>query len=106
MNSEYYAPNLTSGGIHKNSHDIPQAHALLHGEECAAYGDAGIPRRWERGENRDTPVIWRVAMRPGKRRHMDAHTRPGRLQERLEHQKASVRAKVEHPFYIVKNLPG
>ena len=28
----------------------------------------------------------------------------GRLTEKLEHLKASVRAKVEHPFHVVKNL--
>jgi IS5 family transposase len=28
----------------------------------------------------------------------------GRLTEKLEHLKASVRAKVEHPFHIIKNL--
>lgn len=93
MDSEYYAPNLTGGDIHKNSHDIPQAHVLLHGEERTAYGDAGYQGVEKCEENRDTPAIWRVAMRPGIRRQMDAHTRPGRLQERLEHRNASVRAK-------------
>ena len=28
----------------------------------------------------------------------------GALQERLEDTKASIRAKVEHPFHVVKNL--
>lgn len=28
----------------------------------------------------------------------------GRLKEKLEHFKASIRAKIEHPFHIVKNL--
>jgi transposase, IS5 family len=28
----------------------------------------------------------------------------GRLQEKLERVKASIRAKVEHPFHVVKNL--
>ena len=28
----------------------------------------------------------------------------GRLTEKLEHLKASVRAKVEHPFHVIKNL--
>ncbi len=28
----------------------------------------------------------------------------GRLQEKLERLKASVRAKVEHPFHVIKNL--
>jgi len=30
--------------------------------------------------------------------------RQGKLLEQLEHAKASIRAKVEHPFHVVKNL--
>lgn len=33
-----------------------------------------------------------------------ARNRLGRKLEKLEHLKARVRAKVEHPFHIVKNL--
>ena len=42
-------------------------------------------------------------MRPGKRRALPP-TEIGRLQDKLEQLKASVRAKVEHPFHIVKNI--
>jgi IS5 family transposase len=45
-------------------------------------------------------------MRPGKRKQLDTRTRIGKLQEKLEHLKASLRAKVEHPFHILKNLLG
>ena len=31
-------------------------------------------------------------------------TKLRRMQEKLEHLKASVRAKVEHPFHVIKNL--
>lgn len=89
-----------------NSHDVTQAHALLHGEEQVAYGDAGYLGVEKRTENRDSSVTWRVAMRLGKRRQLDTRTRLGKLQERLEQMKASVRAKVEHPFHVVKNLLG
>lgn len=53
MNSEYHAPNLTGEDINKNSHDIPQAHVLLHGEERAAYGDAEYQGVEKCEENRD-----------------------------------------------------
>ena len=33
-----------------------------------------------------------------------AQQKLGRWTEKLEHLKASVRAKVEHPFHVVKNL--
>ena len=89
-----------------NSHDVTQAHALLHGEEHAVYGDAGYQGADKREENRNTPVTWHIAMRPGKRKQLNKRTRIGVLQEKLEHLKASVRAKVEHPFHIIKNLLG
>jgi len=40
-------------------------------------------------------------MRPGKRRALP-YTPLGRILEKIEYYKASVRAKVEHPFHIIK----
>ena len=42
-------------------------------------------------------------MRPGKRRALDKSPEGEQL-EWLEQTKASIRAKVEHPFHVVKNL--
>lgn len=42
-------------------------------------------------------------MRPGKRRALDKSPE-AEQQEWLEQAKASIRAKVEHPFHVVKNL--
>ena len=50
-------------------------------------------------------VADRRAMRPGKRRALP-DTPLGRILEKIEYYKASVRAKVEHPFHIIKNLLG
>jgi IS5 family transposase len=86
-----------------NAADVTQAHALLHGEEQLAFGDAGYQGVEKREENRGTTVTWHVALRPGKRRALP-DTELGRLDEQIEQAKASVRAKVEHPFHIVKNL--
>src|SRR5258706_2520333 len=49
------------------------------------------------------PVTWHVAMRPSQRKALPG-TPLGELLERIEHAKASIRAKVEHPFHVVKNL--
>jgi IS5 family transposase len=46
-----------------------------------------------------------VAMRPGKRRALP-DTESGRLDEQIERIKAGIRAKVEHPFHIIKNRFG
>ena len=86
-----------------NTNDVTQAHALLHGDERLAFGDAGYQGVEKREENKGSTVTWHVAMRPGKRRALP-DTELGRLDELIEKLKASVRAKVEHPFHIIKNL--
>jgi IS5 family transposase len=88
-----------------NVSDITQAHALLHGDETTAFGDAGYQGVERRQENEKSAVTWHVALRPGKRRTLP-DTKTGRLREQLEKLKASVRAKVEHPFHVVKNIFG
>lgn len=88
-----------------NTADVTQAHALLHGEEKLAFGDAGYQGVEKREEHQGNTVRWYVALRPGKRRALPK-TKLGKLTEQIEQAKASVRAKVEHPFHIVKNLFG
>jgi transposase, IS5 family len=46
---------------------------------------------------------WHFGMKPGKRRALP-DTPLGQLLEKIEHARASIRAKVEHPFHVVKNL--
>ena len=41
-------------------------------------------------------------MRPGKRRTLDKNSPWGNLLEKAEQLKASVRAKIEHPFRVLK----
>lgn len=86
-----------------NVHDVTQAQALLHGDETDVFGDAGYQGVEKREENLELPVIWHAAMRPSKRKALDKSA-VGELMEKLEHTKASIRAKVEHPFHVVKNL--
>ncbi len=47
---------------------------------------------------------WHVAIQPGKRRQLDPRRMWARLLEKAEQLKASIRAKVEHPFHVIKNL--
>jgi IS5 family transposase len=90
-------------GTAGNVSDITQAQALLHGNETDVFGDAGYQGVEKREENLEAPVTWHVAMKPGKRKTLPG-TALGDLLERIEHTKASIRAKVEHPFHVVKNL--
>ena len=85
--------------------DVTQADRLLHGEEVMAFGDAGYQGVDRRPERTHGQVRWHVALRPGKRRRL-ARDSLGRARERLEQAKASVRAKVEHPFQIIKQRFG
>jgi transposase, IS5 family len=92
-------------GTPANVADVTQAHALLHGQETEVFGDAGYQGVHKRPENRGKTLTWHVAMRPGKRRALK-QSRLGRLREQLEQAKARIRAKVEHPFHVIKNLFG
>lgn len=82
--------------------DVTQAHALLHGQERQAFGDAGYQGADTRPE-RSTDIPWHIAMRPGKRRALP-DTPHGRLLNQIETLKARIRAKVEHPFHVIKTL--
>jgi len=85
-----------------NVNDVTQAGALLHGEETVAFGDAGY-RGVDKREEAQGPK-WHVAMQTGKRRQLESRRKWARLLERAEQLKASIRAKVEHPFHVIKNL--
>jgi IS5 family transposase len=87
-------------GTAANVNDVTQAGALLHGEETVAFGDAGYRGVDKRPEAQGP--IWHVAMQPGKRKALDMTTKWARLLEKAEKLKASVRAKVEHPFRVIK----
>ena len=91
-----------------NAHDVTQAHALLHGEETDVFADSGyrgVEKR-EEVQARHPDVNWHIAMMPGKRRVLDKDTPMGALLEKLEKTKASIRAKVEHPFRVIKRQFG
>lgn len=90
-------------GTAANVHDVTQAQALLHGDEADVFGDAGYQGAEKREENLELPVNWHIAMRPGKRKALPG-TLLGELMEKVGQAKASIRAKVEHPFHVVKNL--
>jgi IS5 family transposase len=84
-----------------NVNDVTQAGALLHGQEADAFGDAGY-RGVDKREEAQGPQ-WHIAMQPGKRKHL-SDSALGQMLEQVEKIKASIRAKVEHPFHVIKNL--
>jgi IS5 family transposase len=100
-----------SGLVHRvsgtaaNVADIAQTHALLHGQEKTAYADAGYLGVEKREEivTRSPGVEWHVAAKRGKVKAM-AEGLAKELTVQLERLKAQVRARVEPPFHILKNL--
>ena len=93
-------------GTAANVNDVTQASALVHGEETDVFADAGYQGVAMREETQDMEANWHVAMRPGKRRVLDKSTPMGAIMEQLEKTKASIRAKVEHPFRVIKRQFG
>jgi transposase, IS5 family len=93
-------------GTAANVADVTQAAGLLHGQEKDVFTDAGYQGIAKRDEAKDLDVRWHVAMRPGKRRALNPNCKSDRLIDKIEKLKASVRAKVEHPFRVLKQQFG
>ena len=91
----------TVRGTAANVCDVVEANALLHGEETDAFRDAGYQGAHKRADAQPS-AAWHVAMRPGKRAALDKSKSVDALIDEVERIKASIRAKVEHPFRMVK----
>ena len=86
--------------------DVTEGNSLLHGDETVVFADAGYQGADKRPDAK-AGVRWQVAMRPGKRRELDKAGNPiDALIDKVEKLKASIRAKVEHPFRVVKRQFG
>jgi IS5 family transposase len=95
----------TVRGTAANVNDVVEANSLLHGQESDVFADAGYQGAAKRPDAKDD-VSWHVAMRPGKRRALDRTKTIDKLIDQIERIKASVRAKVEHPFRVIKQQFG
>lgn len=92
-------------GTAGNVADVVEGNSLLHGEETEVWGDAGYQGAHKRPDAKQG-VRWNVAMRPGKRAALDPEREVNQLVQKLERIKASIRAKVEHPFRVIKRQFG
>ncbi len=95
----------TVRGTAASVNDVVEANSLLHGQESVAFGDAGYQGA-EKRPDAAADVDWYVAMKPGKRAAMNKTSALGAILEELESVKASIRAKVEHPFRVIKRQFG
>ena len=90
-----------------NEHDVNVMSELLHGKEERAYGDSGYIGAKKRPEaikkNKDGKNIkYLINRRPSSIKKL---SKSGQYAaKKREHQKSSVRCKVEHVFAVVKNI--
>ena len=100
--------DVASGVVHTltgtaaNEADINQMAAVLHGREEAVFADAGYTGADKRPEHEDREVSWNIAIKRGIIKALPKGLRE--LAEPVERALSQVRAWVEHPFHIVKNL--
>jgi len=99
--------DAASGLVHSvvstaaNVHELNTAADRVHGEERVIYGDAGHIGIKKREAFKDCEAEMRIAMKPGQRRVLP-DTPERKLLDLIETAKAHFRAKVEHPFRIIK----
>jgi IS5 family transposase len=100
--------DVASGVVHTltgtaaNEADINQMAAVLHGREEAVFADAGYTGVDKRPEHKDREVSWNIAIKRSIIKALPKGLRE--LAEPVERALSQVRAWVEHPFHIVKNL--
>ena len=86
-----------------NEADVEQVADLLHGKEEQVWADSGYRGAQTRVQRGD--LQWHIAARPSDIAKLPEGRAKARVQ-RTEHDKASVRAKVEHPFRVIKRQFG
>ena len=100
--------DVASGVVHTvvgtaaNEADINQMAAVLHGQEEAVFADAGYTGADKRPEHEDRDVSWNITIKRSIIKALPKGLRD--LAEPVERALSQVRAWVEHPFHIVKNL--
>jgi IS5 family transposase len=87
-----------------NIADIVETAALLHGDEDAVFADAGYTGVAKREEMNTVTVDWQIAAKRSTVKKVDEKRPLRAILDKLEHVKASIQAKVEHPFHVAENL--
>lgn len=88
-----------------NVGDVTVTHARLHGKEDCVLGDSGYTGADARPELQRCKATFLIAKKRGKVKAIK-NARDKRQHERWESCKASMRAKVEHPFRVIKRQFG
>lgn len=89
-----------------NVADVIQVDQLMHGKETYVSGDAGYTDVEKRPEHQDRQMIYSIAARPSSYRKHAKKNLIARTRRKIEYAKAQLRAKVEHPFRVIKRQFG
>ena len=93
-------------GTAANVADVTQVDKLLHGAENVVCADAGYTGVEKRTEHDGREVIWQIAARRSTYKKLGKRSALYKAKRKIEKAKAQVRAKVEHPFRVVKRQFG
>ncbi|WP_161928853.1 IS5 family transposase [Pseudomonas yangonensis] len=93
-------------GTAANVADVTRVDKLLHGDEQRVGGDAGYTGVDKRPEHADRKVVWQIAARRSTYKKLGKRSVLYKAKRRIEQAKAQVRAKVEHPFRVIKRQFG
>lgn len=85
--------------------DVTLTDALLHGKEDCVFGDSGYTGADKRAELSNCKATFFIAAKRSKVKAI-GNARERKQVERWESWKASLRAKVEHPFRVIKRQFG
>ncbi|MEP8156959.1 transposase [Klebsiella pneumoniae] len=78
---------------------------MLHGEEQFVSADAGYQGAPQREELAEVDVDWPIC-RASRQANLEAASAQEQTAINIEYMKASIRARVEHPFRIIKRQFG
>lgn len=93
-------------GTAANVADVTQVDKLLHGDENMVGADAGYTGVEKRPEHEGREVIWQIAARRSTYKKLGKRSALYKAKRKIEKAKAQVRAKVEHPFRVIKRQFG
>lgn len=83
-----------------SEHDSKERDELLHGDEREIYGDKAYANEEKRLECRSLGIAWRVTIKAKRGQVLSERDKD------WNRSRSRVRARVEHPFGVVKNLWG
>ena len=93
-------------GTAANVADVTQVDKLLHDGENVVCADAGYTGVEKRLEHEGRQVIWQIAARRSTYQKLGKRSVLYKAKRKIEKAKAQVRAKVEHPFRVIKRQFG